>query len=100
MADLDPSFIVGPTKLGRLFGRSRWWARDRLLDWEDEQRRGGPVRVFRHGRRLFTTMAVVDCELPSRRDQRIERRFASLEKDVDEAFRRLAECERAIGAKR
>ncbi len=59
------SITIGVTKLAWMYDRSRDWAARVLSDWEQEQLRGGPVRVFRTGRVLATTMAVVHRNLPA-----------------------------------
>jgi hypothetical protein len=97
----DPSFVVGPPELGRMFGRSRWWGLRLLREWWSAQQHGGPVRVFRRDSgHLYTTLGVLDQHMPRRRDDALERWRASIDGDIDEAFRRLAEVERAIGRRR
>lgn len=100
--DFDPCYVVGPTRFGRLFKRSRWWGLARLREWWEEQQRGGPVRVFkRKSGAFYTTMGIVDFYMPrARRDEAAERRFRRIERDLDEAFARLAELERRAGRRR
>lgn len=102
--DIDPRFIVGPTKLGAMMRRSRWWAQDLLRSWWVDQMNGGPVRVFRRrisrGRMAYaTTMTVIDAVF-GRRDHVTERRLVSLERDLERAFVRIAELEQRIGRRR
>lgn len=98
----DPSFVLGPTKLGRMFGKSRWWALRLLRTWWKEQQEGGPVRTFRvaGGGALRTTTATVDLYMPRRRDEALERRLAGIEKDLGALVTRVADLERAIGRRR
>jgi hypothetical protein len=98
----EERFMVGPTKMGRMYGHSRRWARRQLLEWWEEQQVGGPVRVFRRpSGYLYTTLAVLDQIMPPRRrDAVLERWRASVDANLDETFRRLAELERAIGRRR
>ena len=98
---IDPSFVLGPSKLGKMFGRSRWWARRLLKTWWEEQQRGAPVRVFPlGGGRLYTTKATVEQYMPRRKDEALERRFAGIEKDLASAISRIADLERSIGRRR
>ncbi len=99
----DPSFIVGPTRFGRMFKRSREWGRSMLQLWWAEQQAGGPMRVFSRGKQgqICTTIAIVDQYMPrGRRDEVLERRLATLERDLGEAYVRLAALERSIGKRR
>lgn len=97
----DPSFVVGPSRLGRMFERSRWWGARILAEWWEEQARGGPVRVFRRpSGRLYSTVAIIDQHMPRRRNEVLERRLRTLEADLSSAFARIAELERAIGRRR
>lgn len=102
--DVDPRFIIGPTKLGAMMNRSRWWAQDLLRSWWIDQQNGGPVRVFRRrisrGRMAYaTTMNVLDAVF-GRRDRATERRITSIERDLERAFARIAELEQRIGRRR
>lgn len=102
--DVDPAFIITPTKLGKMMKRSRWWAQDLLRGWWKDQLAGGPIRVFRRRGRggllgYVTTMAVLDSVF-GRRDRATERRIIVLERDVSTAFARIAELEQRIGRRR
>ncbi len=99
---IDPSFVVGPTRFGRMFKRSRWWGLKRLREWWGEQLVGGPVRAFRRpSGSLYTTVGIVDLYYPrGRRDEAMERRLRALEHDVGESYARIAELERRIGMRR
>lgn len=100
--DLDPSYVVGPTRFGRLFKRGRRWGYARLRDWWHEQQKGGPVRVFKkRSGAFYTTMGIVDFYMPrARRDEALERRLRHIESDLSAAFSRLAEIERRMGRRR
>jgi len=80
---------IGVTELAWIFDRSRDWAAKFLEDWEDEQQNGGPVRVFRRGRCLYTTLPVLHQWMPPGRDLALYRRVEKVEGDVAEAHRRL-----------
>ncbi len=99
----DPSFIVGSLQVAEMFNKSRWWAQDLLREWWNEQERGGPVRVFKKGKRgyFYTTTAIVDRYMPrGRKDSALERRLRMMERDLGEAFTRIAELERQQGRRR
>lgn len=98
----DPSFVLGPTKLGRMFNKSPSWGYRLLRAWWEEQQRGGPKRVFRHGkqRQYGTTIATVDQYMPRRKDEALERRLVGIEKDLAAVVTRLADLERSIGRRR
>lgn len=99
--DVDPAFIVGPSRFARMFDRSRWWAQRVLREWWDEQQKGGPVRVFRRpSGYYYTTIAIVDAHMPRRRDEALERRLRRLERDMSESFARIVDLERRIGNRR
>ena len=103
MSTIAPEYIVGPTKFGRMFRRSRFWALKILRGWWSEQKKGGIVRAFKTpSGRLYTTVAIIDAapDLPRRRDESLERRLRQMERDLSEAFTRIAELERRIGARR
>lgn len=98
----DTGLIVGPTRLGQLYKRSRRWGYTLLREWWAEQQAGGPVRVFkRKNGSLYTTLQVVDATMPrGRRDEVLERRLRHIDRDMDHVFTRLAELERRIGMRR
>jgi hypothetical protein len=86
-----------------MFKKSREWGRSMLQMWFDEQQAGGPLRVFPRGKQgqLCTTIAIIDQYMPrGRRDEVLERRLAAFERDLGEAYARLAELERATGRRR
>lgn len=96
----DPSFLIGPVALGKMAGRSRYWAWRLLREWRDEQERGGPLRVLvRASGRLCTTVAVANLHF-GRPDRALERRVKTLEADLDRAFTRIGDLERKIGLRR
>ncbi len=99
---LDASLTVGATRLGRMFERSRYWGAGQLRGWWDEQQRGGPVRVFRKTcGYLYTTIAIVDQAMPrGRRDEALERRLRAFERDLTDAYTRIAQLERMMGKRR
>lgn len=83
----DISEVIGTSELGRLFKKSRWWARSLLDRWLDEQNKGGEIRVItRQDSKdrliLETTRAVVACYLPAARDQALVHKVSLLEKDI------------------
>lgn len=96
----DPrgSQVLGPTAFGRLYDKSRDWARRQLQDWWEEQEAGGEMRV---GRRpdgsLFTTIAVVRRTHPAGRDMALVRRVEGLERDLTQAYRRLDALTTRVG---
>jgi len=98
----DTGLIVGPTKLGLLYKRSRRWGYNLLREWWAEQQAGGPVRVFkRRSGSLYTTLQIVDAMMPrGRRDEVLERRLRTMDRDLDQMATRLAELERRIGMRR
>jgi hypothetical protein len=97
----DERFVIGPCRLGKLYGRSRWWGSRLLREWWAEQLKGAPIRVFRRpSGRLYTTLGIIDQHMPRRRDEVLERRLRTLERDLSESFARIAELERAIGRRR
>lgn len=85
----DASVIVGVVKFAKMFDRSRWWARAKLEKWLAEQNRGGPKRVWEDGSRLYTTLAVVQRDMPGARDPVIMRKLKEHDKDLDVLARRV-----------
>ena len=86
----DNGLVVGATRLGWLYGKSRKWGARLLRSWADEQARGGPIRVFiGTGGALFTTLPVVHQFMPPGRDLALYRRVETLEVDVADAHRRI-----------
>lgn len=86
----DNSLIIGASRLGWMFGKSRKWGTRLLKKWADEQLKGGPIRVFVGvGNGLYTTMAVVHQYMPPGRDMALYRRMESVESDVADAHRRI-----------
>lgn len=82
--------MVGATRLGWLYGKSRKWGARLLRVWAEEQAKGGPIRVFIGvGGALFTTLPVVHQHMPPGRDLALYRRVASLEVDVANAHHRI-----------
>lgn len=85
--DTRGSEVVGGSKLAKILGRSRDWARKQLRDWLAEQTQGGERRVFQRGTNpkptdpIYTTMAIV------------RREFGLSDPRVD---KRIKECERAL----
>lgn len=66
-----PDLIVGVNKLAWLYGKGRGWAEALLREWFEAQIPGGPVRVFKRGKRgsLYTTMPILHEHMPpGRRD--------------------------------
>lgn len=96
---VDASYVVGPSRFGRLFKRSREWGRRRLKEWAEEQEKGGPIRVYKNrAGGLFTTIGIVNHYMP--RHDVFERRFCALERDLLLVFTRLAEIERRLSSPR
>lgn len=93
------SQAANATQVGEHFGRSRQWGRLLLRQWLEEQKEDGLPRVFRRGKALYTTVAVLNHYAP-RRDEKLERKVRKLEADLLSAFARLAELERRIGTRR
>lgn len=85
----DASVIVGVVQFGKMFNHSRWWARAKLEKWLAEQKRGGPQRVWEDGPRLYTTLAVVQRDMPGARDPVIMRKLKEHEKDLDRLAHRI-----------
>lgn len=86
----DHGLIVGATRLGWLYGKSRKWGARLLRSWAEEQARGGPIRVFIGvGGALYTTLPVVHQHMPPGRDLALYRRVETVEHDVAHAHQRL-----------
>lgn len=83
------SIFVGVTQYGKMFGRSRWWARTKLEGWLAEQNKGGPQRVWVEGKRLFTTLAVVQQDNPHARDPVLVRKIKEHDRDLDRLAHRV-----------
>jgi hypothetical protein len=93
--ELDPgsSVVVSATQLGSRYGKSREWGRKMLMQWWDEQQRGGDLRVFRRGKKgaIYTTIAVLQRHMPPARDTALVRKIESLERDLECAMRRIGQ---------
>lgn len=91
--ELNPgnAYWIGVSALAEMYGRGKWWARQRLREWEAEQNRGGPVRVFRRGSdgAVFTTLAVVNQWMPPSRDIVLYNRVAAVESELVSTCTRL-----------
>jgi hypothetical protein len=86
----ENGLVVGATRLGWLYGKSRKWGSRLLRSWAEEQARGGPIRVFIGvGGALYTTLPVVHQYMPPGRDIALYRRVEALEVDVADAHRRI-----------
>jgi hypothetical protein len=88
----DQSSIVSVTKLAAIVGKSRWWARDKLNEWLEEQQKGGPQRVFfQKGKRrlLYTTIAVVQREFVGVHDPVMKRKIRDLEQTIEFLVKRV-----------
>lgn len=86
----DASLVVGATRLGWLYGKSRQWGVRLLRAWAREQAKGGPVRVFvGAGGGLYTTMPIIHQYMPPGRDLELYRRVGALEADTADAHRRI-----------
>lgn len=74
-----------------MYERSWTWARNLLLQWEKEQLSGGPIRVFRSGKKgaLHTTIAVLQREMPPARDPVVMRKLKEHDKDLDQLATRV-----------
>lgn len=74
-----------------MYDRSWTWARNLLLQWEKEQLAGGPVRVWRSGKKgaLQTTLAILQRDMPPARDPVIMRKLKEHDKDLDTMARRI-----------
>lgn len=86
---IDHSVVVGAAKLARLYKTSWPTAKAQLVEWYEEQQKGGPVRVFKSGKRLYTTLAVIQRERPVGRDQYLVRKIEELENDLNVMARRI-----------
>jgi len=86
----DKSLVVGPTRFGWLFGKTKKWGARMLKRWAAEQADGGPLRVFvGTDGALYTTMAVIHQWLPPGRDLALYRRMEGVEHDIADAHRRI-----------
>ncbi len=63
------SLLVGPVKMAALIKKSRQWCHECIRQWWEEQKKGGPIRVFakitkgeKRPERLCTTIAVLQRE--------------------------------------
>lgn len=97
-ANKDSSVIIGVSRLARMFDESHDWARKLLRDWfEEDQRVGGPVRVFKRKGRgphaakgaLYTTLPVIQREMPPTRDVFVTKKLAEHERDLDTLANRV-----------
>lgn len=86
---VNESVLVGVVKFARMYDRSRWWARAKLEKWLDEQKKGGPQRVWEDGPRLYTTLTIVQRDMPGARDPVIMRKLREHDKDLDTLARRV-----------
>lgn len=81
---------VGVMALAWIYDRGPDWARALLERWENEQRLGeGPKRVWREGRKLYTTMPVIHANMPPGKDIALYRRVEEVEVAVEEAHKRI-----------
>lgn len=86
----ENGLVVGATRLGWIYGKSRKWGSRLLRSWAEEQSKGGPIRVFIGvGGALFTTLPVVHQHMPPGRDLALYRRVEAVEVDVADAHRRI-----------
>ena len=95
--ELDPMghALVGPTKVGAQFGRSREWGRALLRQWWEEQQGGGHPRVLKRGKVLYTTMQVLRDHTPRVRDEAMLRKLRELDSAVDQLYGRVLRLEMA-----
>lgn len=93
--ELDPrgNALVGPTKVGAQFGRSREWGRALLRQWWEEQQGGGHPRVLKRGKVLYTTMQVLRDHTPRARDEAVLRKLRELDGAVDQLYARVLKLE-------
>lgn len=88
----DPSTLVGATKMAKICGHSRNWARAKLREWLEEQNRGGAQRIVMTGSKKnipCTTIAVIQREfLGSVRDPMVMRKLNEHDRDLDHLARR------------
>lgn len=96
--ELDPRghALVGPTKVGAQFGRSRDWGRALLRQWWEEQQGGGRPRVLKRGRLLYTTMHVLNDYTPKARDEAVLRKLRELDAAVDQLYGRVLKLEMSV----
>lgn len=77
--------------MAEIFGESKHWARTILKQWLAEQQKGGPVRVFTAGKKnaLFTTITVLQREMPPTRDRYVTKKLAEHDRDLDDLARKV-----------
>lgn len=81
---------VGVTELAWMYDRGPDWARALLERWEREQKLGdGPIRVYRTGKLLFTTMPVVHANMPPGKDLALYQRVEVVEEGLGDAHKRI-----------
>ena len=86
---VGPGITVGVVQLAWMFDRSRDWSRALLERWEHDQKLGGPIRVFRSGKNLCTTMPVIHATMPPGKDIALYRRVEALEEMGGDHERRI-----------
>lgn len=91
--------LVGALGVGRHFKRGREWGRRLLKQWAEEQKRDGLPRVIRKGRYVYTTVAVLN-HYAGKPNEKLERKVTQLERDLMNAYMRIAELERRFKALR
>jgi len=76
--------VIGVTKLAEIYDKSRPWARAILKKWLIEQENGGPIRVVKKNKRgdLYTTLAILQREMPPPRDQTLVRKLEEQERSI------------------
>lgn len=85
----DSSYFVGVTQYGRMFNKSRWWGRTRFEEWLVEQEKGGPKRIWVEGKKLYTTIGVIQRENPNVRDPLVMRKLKEHDTDLDVHARQI-----------
>lgn len=92
-----------------MYGETTKWARAMLLEWYENQTRGGPIKVFKRGKKgaLYTTISILQREMPPARDQLLVRQMAELDRDLTTQVRRIdalmtdvAHLRKTLGANR
>jgi len=86
---VGPGITVGVVQLAWMFDRSRDWARALLERWERDQKLGGPQRVFRVGRNLYTTRPVIHSTMPPCKDLALYRRIDAIDVEQGDHARRI-----------
>jgi hypothetical protein len=89
--------VIGVVEFAWIFDRGREWAANLFLEWEREQQRGGPVRVFRKGRVLMTTSPVLHQWMPPGRDRALYKRVEAVEGEVAQAHKRIDRVAEEVG---